>query len=111
MLEFLAWCDRTNRKTLLLNPLPVLRWNTDKHYLSRSGAALVFAIVPTVFVEPDAEPLQALQAFLATEPAPEYVVKPTISAGARDTQRYSRARRNSPPETTSRACWSRTAAS
>jgi O-ureido-D-serine cyclo-ligase len=88
--EFLAWCDRANRKTRLLNPLPVIRWNTDKYYLA-DLAENGIAIVPTVFVEPDAEPLQALQAFLATESAPEYVVKPAISAGARDTQRYARA--------------------
>jgi glutathione synthase/RimK-type ligase-like ATP-grasp enzyme len=88
--EFLAWCDRVSRTTLLLNPLNVIRWNTDKHYLA-DLAENGIAVVPTVFVEPDAEPLQALQAFLATEPAPEYVIKPAISAGARDTQRYARA--------------------
>ncbi len=88
--EFLAWCERTNRKTLLLNPLPVIRWNTDKHYLAELASNGI-SIVPTAFVEPDAEPLQALQAFLAVESALEYVVKPAISAGARDTQRYSRA--------------------
>ena len=48
-------------------------------------------VVTTVFVEPDAEPLEALQAFLAGEVAEEFVVKPAVSAGSRDTQRYSRA--------------------
>jgi hypothetical protein len=31
--EFLAWAARVSAATTLLNPLPVVRWNTDKHYL------------------------------------------------------------------------------
>ncbi len=89
--EFLRWCERVDRVSTLLNPLPVLRWNTDKHYLADLTAQGV-AVVPTRFVEPDAEPLPALQAFLAEfADAAEYVVKPTVSAGSADTQRYARA--------------------
>ncbi|HEY5972154.1 MAG TPA: hypothetical protein VIT22_09295 [Pseudoxanthomonas sp.] len=88
--EFLGWCARVDRATALLNPLAVLRWNTDKHYLAALADAGI-PIVPSVFVEPEAEPLPALQAFLARHACGEYVVKPTIGAGARDTQRYSRA--------------------
>ncbi len=87
--EFLGWCERVEQATRLLNPLTVVRWNTDKHYLADLAAAAV-PVVPTVFVEPDAEPLEALQAFLAADGANEFVVKPAVSAGARDTQRYSR---------------------
>jgi len=87
--EFMAWCERTAQSTLLLNPLPVIRWNTDKHYLA-DLAALGVPVVPTQFVEPDAEPMEALQRFLAAHDAAEFVVKPTVSAGARDTQRYVR---------------------
>ncbi|MEP6908612.1 MAG: hypothetical protein ABI858_11635 [Pseudoxanthomonas sp.] len=88
--EFLGWCDRVEHSTRLLNPLRVVRWNTDKHYLGELHAAGLL-VVPTTFVEPDAEPLDALQAFLTAETAIEFVVKPAISAGSRDTQRYSRA--------------------
>lgn len=88
--EFLAWCDRLDQQLPLLNPVHVVRWNTDKHYLSDLATTGV-PVVATTFVEPDAEPLQALQAFLVTDPAAEFVVKPTVSAGARDTQRYARA--------------------
>ncbi len=88
--EFLGWCRHVEQVTRLINPLAVVRWNTDKHYLAELAAAAV-PVVPTVFVEPDAEPLEALQAFLAAEDAEEFVVKPAVSAGARDTQRYSRA--------------------
>ena len=87
--EFLAWCDHTSRATTLLNPLSVIRWNTDKHYLADLASAGV-PVVPTQFVETDAEPLEALQAFLATHATAEFVVKPTVSAGSRDTQRYAR---------------------
>jgi len=87
--EFLGWCDRVSQQVALLNPAHVIRWNTDKHYLS-DLAATGIPVVATTFVEPDAEPLQALQAFLAADQAAELVVKPTVSAGARDTQRYTR---------------------
>ena len=88
--EFLAWVERVDRATLLLNPLNVVRWNTDKHYLA-DLAAVGIPTVPTTFVEPDAEPMEALSRFLeAFADADEFVVKPTVSAGARDTQRYRR---------------------
>jgi len=89
--EFLAWCERVDRATRLVNPLPMLRWNTDKHYLT-DLAALGVAVVPTTFVEPDTDPLPALDAFLARDnDMREFVVKPAISAGSRDTQRYTSA--------------------
>lgn len=88
--EFLHWCERVDRVSNLLNPLPVLRWNTDKHYLAELAERGI-PVVPSAFVEPEMEPLPNLQAFLAAYPdAGEFVVKPAVSAGSRDTQRYSR---------------------
>ncbi len=87
--EFMQWCARVDRVTLLLNPLSVLQWNSDKHYLHALEAAGV-PVVGTGFVEPETDPLPALQAFLATNDSAEFVVKPAISAGSRDTQRYAR---------------------
>jgi glutathione synthase/RimK-type ligase-like ATP-grasp enzyme len=71
--EFLAWAEAVPR---LLNPAEVIRWNTDKRYLATLPRA-----VPTSFVGPGDrwEP-----------PEGEYVVKPTVSAGARDAARYGR---------------------
>ncbi|KAB8317112.1 hypothetical protein SD81_023255 [Tolypothrix campylonemoides VB511288] len=86
---FLRWCERASHATRLWNPLPVVRWNTDKHYL-RDLAAAGIPAVPTAFVEPDVEPLPALEAFLATLDAPEFVLKPAVSAGSRDTHRIAR---------------------
>lgn len=88
--EFLAWAERASTQTTLHNPLPVIRWNTDKHYLrdlEKSGVA----IVPSVFVEPGEDAPAALAAFLrAHADCTEFVVKPAIGAGSRDAQRYHR---------------------
>ena len=73
--EFLAWADAVPR---LANPAAVLRWNTDKRYLAELAAAGV-PVVPTTFLAPGEEPVV---------PAYEHVVKPTVSAGARDTRRF-----------------------
>jgi glutathione synthase/RimK-type ligase-like ATP-grasp enzyme len=56
----------------------VVRWNTDKRYL-RELADAGLPVVPTAWLEPG-EPLAL--------PAGEFVVKPTVSAGAAETARY-----------------------
>ena len=73
--EFLAWAASVPR---LANPAEVLAWNTDKRYLGELAAAGV-PVVPTGFVAPG-------EAF--APPPYEHVVKPTVSAGARDTRRF-----------------------
>jgi glutathione synthase/RimK-type ligase-like ATP-grasp enzyme len=73
---FLAWAHGIGER--LVNPLGVLLWNTDKCYLQE----LAFAglpVVPTALVEPGTT---------FTPPPCEYVVKPTVSAGSRDTARF-----------------------
>src|ERR1044072_896794 len=78
--EFLAWAERVAAVTALHNPVPVLRWNSDKRYLldlERWGVP----IVPTTFVEPGAA------AELPDDPV-DLIVKPVVSAGSNDTARY-----------------------
>jgi hypothetical protein len=90
--EFLAWADRVARLTTLVNPLPVVRWNTDKHYLgelARAGAP----VVPTWYVEPGGDGRRTLEEFLAADACRELVVKPAVGAGARDARRHARADR------------------
>ena len=73
--EFLAWADSIPR---LRNAPEVLRWNTDKTYLrdlERAG----LPVVPTVWNPTRAEQLPD---------AAEWVVKPSVSAGSRDTARW-----------------------
>ncbi len=70
---FVAWA---RARTRIANPAPVLAWNTDKRYL----AELEVPTVPTAFVAPG-------DPFAPPGPA-ELVVKPTVSAGSRDTARH-----------------------
>jgi O-ureido-D-serine cyclo-ligase len=90
--EFLAWAERVDRLSILVNPLPVVRWNTDKHYLgelARAGAP----VVPTWYVEPGEDAGRTLDELLAAEACRELVVKPAVGAGARDARRHPRAAR------------------
>lgn len=86
--EFLDWVTRISSRTRLFNPLEIVRWNTDKHYLAELAAAGV-PIVPSAFVEPGQPAQRALDAFLAGGSG-EFVVKPCVGAGSRDAQRYAR---------------------
>ena len=73
--EFLAWTRSVPR---LANSAEVVGWNTDKTYLRRLADAGI-PVVPTTWVPPG-------EAF-DVPPAP-FVVKPSVSAGARDTAAY-----------------------
>jgi O-ureido-D-serine cyclo-ligase len=91
--EFLEWASRVSTQTQLRNPLPVIRWNTDKHYLhdlEKSGVA----IVPSKFIETGDDALASIDAFLDQHACDEFVVKPSVGAGSRDAQRYSRKQRD-----------------
>ena len=87
--EFLRWVDRVSAATRLLNPLDVIRWNTDKHYLGDLARAGV-ASVPSHFIEPGEDAGHALEHFLKAYSAQEFVVKPSVGAGSRDAQRHGR---------------------
>jgi O-ureido-D-serine cyclo-ligase len=86
--EFLRWAQRCSAQTRLCNPLPLVRWNIDKHYLVQLAAAGV-AVVPSQFVEPGDDAADALRRFRARAGRyTELVVKPAIGAGSRDAQRH-----------------------
>ncbi|MER7674636.1 hypothetical protein ABTY61_40105 [Kitasatospora sp. NPDC096128] len=40
--EFLIWADATAAVTRLWNPAPIVRWNSDKHYLAARESNSVF---------------------------------------------------------------------
>ena len=83
--ELLAWAGRAAAATTLLNPPAVLRWSSDKRYLADLARAGV-PVVPTAFAAPGDE---------MDWPGPgEVVVKPAVSAGSLDTERYPAARRS-----------------
>jgi glutathione synthase/RimK-type ligase-like ATP-grasp enzyme len=77
--EFLAWAEQVSSTTLLLNPPGLLAWTTDKSYL-HSLAADGVPIVPSAILTPGAD---AEHEYLGQE----HVVKPTVSAGSKDTLR------------------------
>ncbi|MGC0415687.1 ATP-grasp domain-containing protein [Embleya sp. AB8] len=74
--EFIAWAASVPR---LANPAAVVTWNTDKTYLrdlTRAG----LPVVETMWLEPDST--------VTLPTSGVHVVKPAISAGSRDTERY-----------------------
>jgi glutathione synthase/RimK-type ligase-like ATP-grasp enzyme len=75
--EFVGWARRVPR---LANSADVVEWNTDKRYLGELAGAGV-PITPTTFVSPT-------DMWLPPTAPGEYVIKPAISAGSKDTGRY-----------------------
>jgi glutathione synthase/RimK-type ligase-like ATP-grasp enzyme len=78
--DFLAWCESVAARTRLSNPPELVRWNTDKRYLSdlaRKGVPVIRSHFLAPGDDPDGFPALA-----------EFVVKPCIGAGSRDTRRY-----------------------
>jgi hypothetical protein len=74
--EFVSWAATVPG---LANPADIVGWNTDKRYLRALFAAGI-PIVPTTWIEP-------VDGW--SPPAGgEYVIKPAVSAGSKDTGRY-----------------------
>jgi glutathione synthase/RimK-type ligase-like ATP-grasp enzyme len=88
---FLAWCEETSKKTRLLNPLDVVRWNTDKRYLAQLES-IGIPIVPTEFFVPGDDAVALIAETLAQHPTTaDFVIKPTVGAGSRGARRHPRA--------------------
>jgi glutathione synthase/RimK-type ligase-like ATP-grasp enzyme len=73
---FLDWARSVPR---VLNPVPLLEWNTDKQRYLTDLAAAGVPVVSTAFVEPGQE---------LEQPEGPFVVKPSISAGGRRSARF-----------------------
>lgn len=88
--EFVQWAQRVESVTSLRNPASVIGWNTDKRYLADLAADGV-AVTRTEFLLPD-DIIDAAGAAdrirSAIDPGSQFVVKPTVSAGSKDTVRY-----------------------
>lgn len=80
--DFLAWARSVPG---LANPAEVLAWNTDKAYLDELTDAGL-PVVPTRTVRPGHDAVAAVGDAFAQ--APQVVVKPTVSAGSKDTRRH-----------------------
>jgi hypothetical protein len=78
--EFLDWAARVPR---LVNPADVLAWNTDKTYLRELAAAGV-PVIDTAWLDTSNE--HEVESALSADG--RHVVKPSVSASARDTRWY-----------------------
>jgi len=77
--EFLAWARRVESATRLANAADVIEWNTDKVYL-RALEKAGLPVVATDWLVPGDTFVPPVQG--------EYVVKPSVSAGSKDTNRF-----------------------
>ena len=77
--HFVDTLEAIDAVTTLANPLPVVRANADKRYLLTLAEAGV-PVVPTELFEPGHG--------VRLPEEVSFVVKPSVSAGARDTERY-----------------------
>ncbi|KAA3625717.1 MAG: hypothetical protein DWP94_00275 [Flavobacterium sp.] len=77
--EFQQWLFEVSRQTKLINPLSLIQWNIDKHYLSDLEKKGV-AIVPTYFV--DTGSYTSLAEVCKSQNWQDVVIKPAISGAA-----------------------------
>jgi glutathione synthase/RimK-type ligase-like ATP-grasp enzyme len=82
--RFVAWATRVETLTRLCNGADVVRDNTDKRYLARLAEAGV-PVTPTRWLAPG-DPAD-LDSLLESRDWADAVVKPAVSAGARDSAR------------------------
>ena len=73
--EFLAWAQSV---PTLWNPVELVTWNTDKHYL-RTLAQRDIRIIASTFADVGIDPIF---------PTGDFVVKPTVGAGSMNAERY-----------------------
>jgi glutathione synthase/RimK-type ligase-like ATP-grasp enzyme len=85
--EFMAWARTASSHTQLVNPLPYLQWNCDKHYMSDLAGSGV-PVIPGHFIEPGTRFGERAEEFIAGLTTREGVVKPAVGAGSRDAQRH-----------------------
>lgn len=86
--DFLAWAADLSRRTRLLNPFPLVRWNAHKGYLldlERRG----IPVVPTALLARGAA--CDLQTLAEKRGWRDLVLKPAVSAGAHRTARFTEA--------------------
>jgi glutathione synthase/RimK-type ligase-like ATP-grasp enzyme len=84
--QFADWTRRVERTSTLLNPAAVVGWNIDKTYL-RDLEKAGLPIVPTIWLDPERN-LDSRAIHTRFPAFGDFVIKPTVSAGSRDTGRY-----------------------
>lgn len=80
---FHLWLDRLEAAGLtLINPYAVVKWNTDKHYLQDITAAGL-QVIPSAIIKKGAS--FSLRSYFEHFNTTQLIVKPCISAGAKNT--------------------------
>lgn len=83
--QFAHWLERAHTESRLANPLGVMKWNLHKRYLLEMERAGI-VVVPTRLVERGAP--SDLARIAEDSGWDDVVVKPAISAGSANTQRF-----------------------
>ena len=81
--EFSEWLQRVSNQTVLHNSADVITWNLDKRYL-RECVETGLPTIPTLFVRTPEDITDEVTQLLHAD----VVVKPTISAGSNNTERF-----------------------
>ena len=80
---FYAWLDQMkDLGVTLLNPVDIVLWNTDKHYLNDIARAGL-SVTPTNFIEKGESP--NLAAYFKSFNTDKLIIKPCISGGSKNT--------------------------
>lgn len=81
--DFYLWLDQmTARGIRLLNPVDILKWNADKHYLQDIQAAGL-AVTPSIFLAKGSIP--DLKPYFSQFKTETIIVKPVVSGGSKNT--------------------------
>ncbi|MBD3750530.1 MAG: hypothetical protein IE931_13655 [Sphingobacteriales bacterium] len=85
---FLHWLKKLEDLGIqMLNPIEIIRWNSDKHYLKEIAEAGL-KVTPTAFCEKDSQP--KLSEYFQIFNQDELVIKPVVSGGSKNTLRFNR---------------------
>lgn len=82
--EFSAWLDKVSAQTRLINPIELIRWNMDKHYL-QDLAGRGIHIPPVLFIHTGDH--TTLEELCRPTGWPDMILKPAVSGSARHTYR------------------------
>lgn len=81
--QFKAWLNHlVQQEVRLLNPVSVVRWNSDKHYMHEIEEKGL-PIVPSIFIEKGEQP--HLHEYFEKLSTDTLIIKPAVSGGAKNT--------------------------
>jgi hypothetical protein len=83
--EFIPWLEKTAELTQFINPISLVKWNMDKHYLGELQLRGI-DIPDTIFIEKGDN--RKLSEIAKDKNWSEFILKPSISGAARHTYRF-----------------------